>query len=192
MAAIPPIGSCRAQRLPLQAVSRTLEAQRRATSPITIDGDLADWPVARSFVLDASTAQYVGGSIGSRARRQPGDLQPCGMIPTCTWPRSVTDNTLVADSSNVWDDDSLEIALDGGRDGRCCSADDHQYTIAVDGRLADFGVIQQTSVSGVAAGCGACSRTGYRVEMAIPLTKLSGRPVVAGRSHGPQPGAERR
>ena len=159
---------------------QTLEA-RRVTSPLTVDGDLSDWPSASSLYLDAATAQYVAGRVRD-------NLDLSASISS-SWDDTylyiaavITDDILIADSSNIWDDDSIELAFDGERDGRCCGTDDHQFTAAIDGRLADFGtLVGQTSLARVAV---RQRSGGYSVELAIPLTSLTGRPVLSGTVMG--------
>ncbi len=166
---------------PALASSRSIEAQK-ISSPITIDGDLADWPAVPALTLDATTAQYVAGGV-----TDPLDLS---LSLVMVWDSQylyvgaiVSDSTLIADSSNVWDDDSIEISLDGARDGRCCGVDDHQFTVTLDGRLADFGSVIAAGTSPVSSAV-TMLPAGYRVEMAIPLTRLTGAPVVSGTVMG--------
>lgn len=164
----------------IQAVRRTLQAQR-INNPITPDGDVSDWPTVSEFTLDASSAQYVGGSVNSEL--------DASLILSAVWDSNylyvaalVNDDTLVADSSYVWDDDSVEMALDGARDGKCCNADDHQFIAAVDGRLSDFST-QQQGATPVRTGV-VMHPNGYLLEMAIPLSLLSSMPIAAGQNMG--------
>jgi hypothetical protein len=138
---------------------------RRASTPITIDGQMTDWAQAPGVYMDATTAQYVGGvSRGA---------QDISANVHCVWDdqklyifADITDDILIADSSTIWDDDGVEIALDGNANRGCCDAYDHQVTVAVDGRIADFGVVG--SIPGVQSAVGIRSG-GYVVEVAIPF-----------------------
>jgi len=154
----------------------------RLASPIAVDGDLSDWPAAADLYLDATSAQYTAGNISS-----PLDLSAS---LRSAWDDNylyfavvITDNMLIADSTNVWDDDSIEIALDGALDGRCCGNDDHQYIIAIDGRLADLGTLIPANTLPMSLTVRQVA-SGYRVEMAIPLLNLTGAPVMSGTVMG--------
>jgi hypothetical protein len=85
----------------------------------------------------------------------------------------VTDDILVADSTDVWRDDGVEIGLDGLNDDYAWGWDDHQYTIVVDGRQTDRSTVTSDITAAVYQYEG-----GYNIEVAIPLSKLiSGSPI---------------
>lgn len=160
---------------------RSTEARRVASAP-TIDGDLADWPAVAGLTLDTATAQYSSGAIQS-----PLDLSAS---TRATWDSAylylaaaISDSLYASDSSNIWDDDSIEIGLDGNHDRLCCGAGDHQYSVSADGRLADFGAITTAPIAGIGVAVRRASG-GYTVEMAIPLTKLTSLPVTDGAVMG--------
>lgn len=147
----------------------------RLSAGLTVDGQLGDWPAGAGSYLDATTAQYTGG-----ASRGAADISA---LLRCAWSDqtlyisvAITDDVLISDSSTIWDDDSIELALDGSRNRSCCDANDHQLTVAVDGRLADFGVVE--SIAGVATGVSIGSG-GYAVEMSVPFAWfLAGSPAA--------------
>jgi hypothetical protein len=163
------------------APEHSLQA-RSAPGSITVDGNLGEWANLPFFPFDASAAQYVGGAIAG-----PSDTSSALSI---AWDGShlyvaavMTDDILIADSASIWDDDSLEVAIDGARDGRCCGPDDHQFTIALDGRFADFGAVIAASSSAVRFAA-AVQGSSYRIEMAIPMISLTSLPVVSGTVMG--------
>jgi hypothetical protein len=165
----------------LLASGRPMETSR-VTSPIVVDGNVGDWPGTPGLSLNKTTAQYAAGTF-------PTALDPSASINS-VWDgtylyfaATVTDGAIVADSSNIWDDDSIEIALDGDNDGACCSAKDHQYTIAADGRIADFGTVMQPAALSVSVAVRLVP-AGYQLELAIPLANLTGAPVAAGTLMG--------
>lgn len=159
----------------LRASGRVVDVVRVALAP-AIDGDLSDWPGVPSFPLDKTTAQYAAGTISGAA-----DLSSAIYSQ---WDSTylyigavISDATRIVDSSNIWDDDSLEIALDGNSDGRCCFASDHQYTVSADGRFADFGAVASAPAVGISMAVRPSS-AGFVIEMAIPLQNLGGVPAA--------------
>jgi hypothetical protein len=165
------------------AVVAASTSQAPASSPvvcpklmtaISVDGRMDEWAGFPTVWLTAETAQYVSGA--------PAGAADASASLRCGWDTQwlyvlvdVSDNILLADSSTLWDDDGIEIAFDGDRDRACCGAKDHQFTIVLDSRLGDFGVLQGPSPLGwtVAPRLG-----GYVVEAAIPMPMiLSGSPI---------------
>jgi hypothetical protein len=153
----------------------------KLTAPLTIDGQSNEWAATPGLILDANTAQYVGGA--------PDSAEDASAALRCAWDTqnlyffvAVANDVLLADSSTVWDDDSLEIALDGARDRACCSADDVQLTFAVDGRIANFGTVE----SGLAVRfvVVAESSNRYAIEAAVPLTMFLPGPPASGAQIG--------
>jgi hypothetical protein len=80
----------------------------------------------------------------------------------------VWDDAVIADSAEIWRDDSLELAIDGARDFSNGGPDDHVITIAVDGRVVDFGSQPLPEVQRAVSLLG----DGYAIEMAIPVAVL--------------------
>ena len=140
-----------------------------------MDGRADEWAGIESNYLDAATAQYVGGTPSG-----PADISA---TLRCGWDAQaiyfffdVSDDSIIADSSNIWDDDGVEIALDGSRDRSCCSADDHQFSFAVDGRIADFSTVQANPAARAAV---VRRAGGYSIEAAVPANLvLSSAPMV--------------
>lgn len=148
------------------AVGGTLHSIRLSTPPV-IDGSLGEWPVGESIELNRSTAYTFVGRIDDS--NDLSSLIRCGWDDTRVYfAIEVTDDVVIGwDSADVWRDDGVEIGLDGLNDDYAWGWDDHQYTIVVDGRLADRG----TPVSDIAAAVSIRSG-GYDIEVAIPMSKL--------------------
>lgn len=144
---------------------RSLHSIRLVAAPV-IDGNLSDWPAGESIDLDRHTAFSFSGYIDS-----PADLSA---IIRSGWDRQtlyfaieVNDDIIVTDSEDVWQDDGVEIGLDGLNDKDAWGSDDHQYTIVADGNTTDRSVPITDIVASVLPHEG-----GYNVEVAIPVSKL--------------------
>jgi hypothetical protein len=142
------------------------------SAPPVIDGQLSDWPAAESIQLTRYTAYSFVGTID--------DTNDLSALIRSGWDDQhvyfaiqVTDDVLVADSTDVWRDDGVEIGLDGLNDDYAWGWDDHQYTVVVDGRQADRSTPTSDITSAVYQYDG-----GYNVEVSIPMSKLiSGSPI---------------
>jgi len=141
-------------------------------SPPVIDGQLSDWPAAESIELTRYTAYTFIGSLV--------DTNDLSSLIRSGWDDQhvyfaiqVTDDVLVADSTDVWRDDGVEIGLDGLNDDYAWGWDDHQYTVVADGRRTDRSTVTSDITAAVYQYQG-----GYNVEVAIPMSKLiSGSPI---------------
>jgi hypothetical protein len=92
----------------------------------------------------------------------------------------VEDDVLYRDSGDIWLDDGIELALDGLRDLVSGNADDHQYNVASDGTLREFGINE-------VAGAQAAVRRrpgGYDLELAVPAGLLNAGALAAGKQMG--------
>lgn len=135
---------------------------------MAIDGNLDDWPAGATALLDRDTAGYVH----PRSNPDPADASARLRV---AWDRTglyigavITDSQQVADSSDIWRDDSIEVSIDGAHDEEAGGADDHQFTVAVDGRLTDFGA---GTVSGATVAVKKRADR-YTVELFVPLAAL--------------------
>jgi hypothetical protein len=79
-----------------------------------------------------------------------------------------SDNGLVADSIDIWRDDSVEFAFDGALDFILGGLDDHTFTAAIDGRVMDWGVVPSPAVQRAVE----IVDDGYVIELGIPLALL--------------------
>jgi hypothetical protein len=159
--------------VPIQplATGGTLHSVSLTTPPV-IDGQLGDWPAAESIELTRYTAYSFVGTVD--------DTNDLSSLIRSGWDEQhlyfaieVTDDAVVADSTDVWRDDGVEIGLDGLNDDYPWGWDDHQYTVVVDGRKTDRGTATSDMTAAVYEYEG-----GYNIEIAIPMSKLlSGSPI---------------
>lgn len=145
-----------------------------------VDGNLSDWPAGSPVLLDRNTARHISGLVPALS-----DLQ--GSIRTM-WDNNnlyvaahVRDDLAIVDSSNLWDDDSIEVALDGEFDHNSNSGThgDHQFTVRRDGAVQD----RATATDLVRAAVRPLS-DGYDVELAIPVSVWGGTQPTAGTQMG--------
>ena len=148
----------------------------RVAAPILIDGLTGDWGGIPVLGLDATNAGNVQGA--------PSGLGDISAALRCAWDEQklyvltdVADSVLIVDSSTIGDDDGVEIALDGDHNRTCCSVTDHQYTIALDSRLADFGAVQGPSPLQWTV---MLRPGGYSLEVAIPMALVVSGPPLSG------------
>ncbi|MDH7485670.1 MAG: sugar-binding protein, partial [Anaerolineae bacterium] len=156
---------------------RTAVSQRFSMTP-DIDGDLSEWNALPGVVLDAITADTV--------RREVPDTEDASAILRSGWNEGflyfaieISDDVLVADSADIWRDDGIELGIDGLYDHIGWRADDHQFTLNLDGRSTDFGKAT-TAVT-------AFTRTvsgGWALEVAITAQGLGAGPLTAGKVMG--------
>jgi hypothetical protein len=158
---------------------RTL-ISRQASAPPAIDGDLREWTQLEELVLNATTADYVQG------QRQP------SMTDISAWVRSLWDNSwlyfaaqveddmVIRDSIEIWQDDGIELSLDGANDQVSGDPDDHQFSMASDGTLRRYG-LQSVPGAQVAVRSRA---SGYDLEVAIPVSFLQAGSFSEGKVMG--------
>ena len=79
----------------------------------------------------------------------------------------VHDDAIVSDSGDVWDDDQVELAIDGLRDLLSGGLDDHQFTVNADGRVTDRGAANPPIEAAARPVTG-----GWDVEVRIPAVML--------------------
>ncbi len=109
-----------------------------AGGPVNVDGDLSEWTWAPQAYLDRDHADTV-------LKTPPASPEDVSAWLWSTWDATylylavwVNDDVLRSDSTDVWRDDGVEIALDGSPDGQT-GPDHHQFTVVVDGRITNFG-----------------------------------------------------
>lgn len=150
----------------------------RLDTPLTVDGDLADWPTGGSAYLNYDNAAYFQGiAVGAY------DLS------TYIWSQwdadflyfafRLYDDAVVVDSPEVWNDDEVELALDGWHDGANHHADDHQFTFNPDGRVTDYGTPLSTLTVGITR-----TQQGWNLEVAIPRAVLNAGNLTANKLLG--------
>jgi len=158
----------------------------RLSAPLTIDGELGDWGVWPWQRLTRYTANFIDvRPVGS----PPPEPEDSSVSFKLLWDPDalymalyVLDDEIWNDSDQVWDDDELELAFDGLRNGMNYSADDHQFTVNADGRLTDFGQDPQNPPDITAA----VNETsdGWIVEVRIPVSTMNAGAFYAGKVLG--------
>ena len=136
-------------------------------SPLTIDGDLSDWPQIPDIPLAASNASsylfsYPSSMDASSHTRFLWDEDYLYVAI------SVTDDRLIADSDPIWEDDAFEVGLDGANDLKPRGADDRQFTVASDGRITSKGAPTKEVQAAVRRRI-----DGWDAELAIPAPSLN-------------------
>jgi hypothetical protein len=145
--------------------TRSLHSMRMVAAP-SIDGSLVDWPDGETIDLNRKTAFSYLGRISSIADLSA-VIRSGWDEETLYFAIQVADDIIVADSSDVWRDDGVEIGLDGLYDRDSWGSDDHQYAILADGRTSDRAVPITDIVAAVSA-----HEEGYDIEVAIPMSQL--------------------
>jgi len=144
--------------------STTLTANTTA-APITVDGNLneAVWSLA------TTASKGVAGS--------PNNTISFGALWNSTYLYvgvKVLDSSLKNDSVNVWDDDSVEVYIDGNHNkGTTYDSFDRQFTKGYN----DTGIGGNSNPTGVLHGWAAVTG-GYTVEMAIPWSNIGITPTA--------------
>ena len=160
---------------------RVVESIESPANQVPIDGSWTEWPDIPGFTLDASTADNVAGTSPA-----PSDLSAWVRTmwyfksngdPAQSWlyfAVEITDEQVTTDSTDVWQDDGVELGLDVNNDHEDNFLTDHQFTITADNRVADHGAITNTILSATKA-----TSRGYNVEVGIPfaLMGFSARPA---------------
>ncbi len=157
-------------------------ASVRALAPPTLDGDLSEWVEVPETVLDSYTADAVfpaGDRPSSDDVRV--SLRSMWEDEWIYFAAEIVDDSLVADSADIQEDDGLEIGFDGLDDFLARYADDHQFEIAVDGRTSDYGKVSPPPpirvVTGTVPG-------GWTVEAAVPVSCLHAGGASEGKLFG--------
>ena len=146
---------------------RMLYAQPAVQRP-TIDGNLGEWTLDEGAWLSINTADFVH----PRSVPQPADgsarIWASWDGDTLYLAARVWDDAMVADSADIWRDDGLEFAIDGAQDGIFGDVDDHQITVAIDGRVTDLGNVPLSQVVRAIRPVAG----GYIMEVAVPVSVL--------------------
>ena len=140
---------------------------------LQIDGEINEWDAVPAVVLDIGTADYV------HQRRAP-DPADASAILRSGWDDGslyfaieVHDDALVADSEDIWRDDSVELGIDGLYDQVGWRNDDHHLVFGLDGRVAGFGLAPD-AVTAVAR----TVRDGWVLEAAVAAEGLGAGPLT--------------
>ena len=146
------------------------------SSAPSIDGSLGDWDTRR-FTSSATSAAHTEGSQSSP---NTGDISvgfDFGWDSNFLYiAAEVTDDQSQSDSPNVWNDDSIEVYIDGDVDGDAgYDSNDHQYTATRDARFADRGSELEPSSRGIQLSV-AEAGANWSLELAVPWSELGGSP----------------
>ncbi|MCB0206856.1 MAG: FG-GAP repeat protein, partial [Anaerolineae bacterium] len=143
---------------------------RLVDQPPSIDGDLDDWTQLAGFTLDRTSAATLAGQPA-----QPSDaaasLQAVWTAADLYLALHITDDAIVSDSPEVWNDDEIELGFYAVWDGNPAGGDTHQYTVNADGRVSDFG---DPTVSIPVEAVAVPAPGGWDVEVRIPSNTLYG------------------
>lgn len=160
-----------------------VRSYRVLTAPV-IDGNLSDWPLLGAVILNTDTAFSYNGVFSNYADGSTtcwSQWNDTTLFVAC----DVLDDILIADSTNIWLDDTIELAFDGKNDNiRFCGtvfcSDDHLYELRVDGAVRDNDLAVSPGVTGAVGQ----RQGGYRLEIAIPWTQFDAGAFVAGKVMG--------
>jgi hypothetical protein len=149
-------------------ISEVITAGQVSQLPI-VDGDLRDWVLSDGLAMNRHSVEFVA----QRVVPEPADSS---LRVWSLWTNDalylaarVWDDVMVADSPlEIWRDDSIEFAIDGARDFVSGGSDDHVVTVAIDGRVVEYGTVPLPQVQRAVRLLG----DGYIVEMAIPTSYL--------------------
>ncbi len=159
-------------------VPRTL-ISRRASRPPVIDGDLSEWTQPEHADVRVGQVDTVVGQGAT-----PEDISAIVLSYwTDGWlyfAARITDDIIVRDSAEIWEDDAVEFALDAAHDRLPGGNDDNQFTVASDGALTNFGYAEVPGAQVAVRRHG----TGYDVELALPLSVLGIGGLVEGQTLG--------
>jgi xyloglucan-specific exo-beta-1,4-glucanase len=137
-----------------------------AVGTAAIDGTVeAAWSAATSYSLGKTTGTVSGASDCSASYKALWDSTNLYVLI------DVTDNTKINESVNAWDDDSVELYLDGGNNKTTAyDANDRQYVYG----WGDATVIEGggRSTTGVTFAKADPTSTTYRIETKIPWSTL--------------------
>lgn len=141
----------------------------------SVDGSLDDWPALR-FTLNATSAAR---AEGDQDAPPPADLSATFDL---RWDGDylylgarLSDDQAQSDSPNTWEDDSVELYLDGNADSDPgFDANDHQYTTTRDGTMSDRGTEINPGSEGISVATTEDGAGQWSLEVAIPWSALGG------------------
>ncbi|PKO24152.1 MAG: hypothetical protein CVU38_00240 [Chloroflexi bacterium HGW-Chloroflexi-1] len=162
---------------------RSLVSRYVATPPI-IDGDLSEWGQTEMVSLHGNSADFVMGQPSPSTDDISADVRSLWDNDWLYFAAHVSDDALWRDSDNIWDDDSVEIALDGANDQVSLQTDDHQFTVAIDGWLTDLGIALPPDAGAAVMRAVQRHPDGYDVELAISTNYLAAGALTEGKIMG--------
>lgn len=159
-------------------VQRSL-VSRRASRPPVIDGDLVEWTQPEQADVRVGKVATVIGQHASSDDISATVLS-YWLDGWLYFAARITDDVIVRDSAQVWEDDAIELALDAAFDRLPGGSDDNQFTVVSDGTLTNFGYAAVPGAQVAVRRHGA----GYDIELALPLTVLGIAQMAEGQTLG--------
>jgi len=152
----------------------------RVAAPPTVNGDLSEWSDMGALVVNAESADYRWG-----ATVPPSDPR---LTVRARWDDRflylacrVQDASIVVDSGvRYWEDDGIEIGIDGNHDRVYTDENDYSFAFRPDGAFFLF----DRSAPPISRAVRVRPGQGYDMEFAIPLTTLCKYPVTLGSEMG--------
>jgi len=139
----------------------------KLTAPLTVDGNLQDWPAQSGAVtLTAATAHFMNSATIPDAADISGVLQTYWTDAGVYFGVHVNDNTIVADGNS--DDDAVILGIDGDNSQDKTAGHDHLYKISAAGKVYDNGVNSDAVQAKVQT-----AAHGYDVELFIPTAQMT-------------------
>lgn len=137
----------------------------KAGTPVTIDGQVdAIWANAMEYSLNHKILTVDNAADLSAKVKVLYDDEKLYFL------YEVTDNTLLAASNNFWENDAIEIYIDGNNDkATSYDANDFQFVIRYDASSILEG--HDKAVTGIAAKSNTTSN-GYTIEVSIPWSTI--------------------
>ena len=146
----------------------------RALDEPDLDGDLSEWGAIPAIALNADTASQILGQVPT-AEDASATLRAAWSPGVLYLAIEVRDDAVLNDSSDIWNDDGVEIGIDTDNNGEKSVPPDHQYIFASDGRLRDFGTKTLSFPHGVQE-----TADGWTLEASIYIWSV----ISAGRTLG--------
>jgi hypothetical protein len=146
---------------------RSQECPLLTTGP-TIDGAVGEWGAFPALALNRDTADFIERLPAPDPTNLSGTVWCGWQSDSLIFAAEVNDDVLVRDSAQIWNDDGTEFGLDMRRDGWFWTTDDHQFTVATDGTLTDYGTVPV-----ITATVAVRRFTGkWSLELQVPITTL--------------------
>jgi len=148
-----------------------------APTGLTLDGDLTEWAGRPVLHVSRDSANYCLCTPQLSEADLAGDIYCAWQGDDLIFAGRVADDVLQRDSANIWDDDGIELGVDGLGDGfDWGSQDDHQFTVVTDGAVQDLGAA--TKAEAIAR----VTNGGWTVEVRVPTNVLNAGSLYPGRS----------
>jgi hypothetical protein len=145
-----------------------------------VDGNLQEWPPLR-YRLDTDTTVLRYG------HEQYPSVEDAAVLFDLRWTEgalyfaaSMVDDVAWNDSPTVWQDDSVELYIDGDNDHSHpeYDANDHQLTVVRDARIGDHGTIIDPVSRGIRHAVRIGADDDFDLELSISWDQLGGPPAV--------------